>query len=202
MGLLQYVFVPFLKLFVREARGFDRIPAKGPVILVANHASYVDGPMILFFTEWYRNRLVHGIQLERIFNRNWFTRFLFGTIFRQIPTGGSVEKALELLNRNHVLLLFPEGGRTHDGKLQKATHTGLGVLASQSGAPVIPIGIQGTYGWWSRHRALPTFKPRCISVRVGKQMRYTGTASKQSHLAFQRKVMQAVARLAHMSYPY
>lgn len=203
MGLFKYVFVPLMKLFVKEAIGFERIPAKGPVILVSNHASYIDGPLVIQLTEWHRSRWVHGIILKHIFDKNWFTRFFYGTIFRQIPANGSVEKALEAIKEHSCLiLLFPEGGRTYDGKMQKASHTGLGVLASQTKAPVIPIGIEGTYGWWPRQNALPNFKPRCIAIRVGKPLRYTGKATKQNHLRFQTKVMKAVAKSAHTTYPY
>ncbi len=201
MCFLQYIAVPLLKLFVYETIGFDRIPKNGPAILVANHSSYIDGPMLAYFVEWYRGRWPHGIMVKQIYEKNWFTRWLFG-FYKQIPTDGSVERAREVLTRGELLLLFPEGGRTSDGKIQQAMHTGLGVLAHETGASVIPIGISGTYDWWSRHRALPTFKPRCISVRVGKPIRYTGPYTMQGFLAFQRKIMNAVARLAHTKYTH
>ncbi len=199
MGLLKYLSVPLLKLFVYESSGFDRIPKQGPAILVANHSSYIDGPLISFYTDWYHDRWPHGLMVRRIFEKNWFTRWLFG-MFRQIPINGSVERALETLARGELLLLFPEGGRTYDSKMQRATHTGLGVLAHETGAPVIPIGIQGTYAWWSRHQALPTFKPRCIAVRVGKPLRLKGKHDKKAFLTFQRNVMNAVAKLARTKY--
>lgn len=204
MGLLTYLFVPLMKLYVRQATGFERIPKEGPAILVANHASYIDGPLVAYFTEWHRGRWVHGIQSRQWLGTGWLRRFLFITVFRQIPTNGSVEKAVETLREHGCLvMLFPEGGRTPDGRMQKATHTGLGVLASLSNAPVIPIGIQGTYDWWSRHRALPhLFRFRSITLTVGTPIRYAGKPTKQNHLAFQRKVLKAVAKLAKTEYPY
>lgn len=202
MGLLKYILVPFLKLFVYESTGFDRIPAKGPAILVANHASYIDAPLVALFVDWHRGREPRGIQSREWLEKSWFRKFVFLTVLNQIPTDGSIAKALEALRNGECLMLFPEAGRTADGRMQKATHTGLGVLASATGAPVIPIGIEGTYDWWSRHRALPTFKPRCIAMRAGKPIRYSGKPTKQNQLAFQRNVMKTVAKLAHITYPY
>jgi 1-acyl-sn-glycerol-3-phosphate acyltransferase len=75
-------------------------------------------------------------------------------------------------------------------------------MASQGGATVIPVGIEGSYEWWSRHRKLPTFRLRQIAIRVGKPLRYAGKPTKQNHLAFQKKVMKAVAKSAHTEYPY
>lgn len=202
MGLLKFLLVPLLRLFVRETKGFNRIPKKGPAILVANHMSYIDGPLILYLTDWHVNRWARSIQSREYYMSNWFTRFFYGIIFKAIPVNGSVRKALEALRNNELLLLFPEGGRSADGKLQKATHTGLGVLASLSKAPVVPIGIEGSYDWWPRHRKLPTFKPKSMVVRVGKPVRYTGKPARQNHLTFQHKIMHTIARLARTTYAY
>lgn len=196
MCLFKYVFVPLMKLFVKETKGFDNIPKEGPAILVANHASYIDGPLILYFTEWFAGRKARGIQSREWLEKSWFRKFLFVTLLRQIPTNGAIETALAALNRGELLMLFPEGHRTGTGKIQKTVHTGLGVLAAQSGAPVVPIGISGSFAWWSRHRFLPTFATKSMSVRVGKPLRFAGSATKQGFLAFQNKAMRSVAALA------
>lgn len=197
MCILKYILVPLLKLFVKESISFDRIPAKGPVILVANHASYIDGPMIRYFASWYTGREPRGIQARDWLEKSILRKFIFVTLLGQIPTNGSTEKAFKALRAGEIILLFPEGTRSSDGTIQKTTHTGLGVLASQSNAAVIPIGIEGSYDWWPRQKILPTFKLRCMKVRVGKPMRFTGEKTKKNFLAFQTKVMNAVAKLAH-----
>ncbi len=202
MGLLKYLYMPILKLFVYETKGFENIPKKGPAILVANHQSYVDGAFVLIFTDWYCKRWAHGIVLRRYIEQNWFRKLFYYKILEQIPTDGSVDKILKILSDGKLVMLFPEGGRTPNGKMQKATHTGLGVLASYDNIPVIPIGIRGSFDFWPRYKKWPSFKPRCISVRVGKPIKYTGKPNKKNHLAFQRKVMKAVAKLAKTKYPY
>lgn len=202
MGFSKYWFVPIMKLFVREAKGFENIPKAGPAIIAANHSSYIDAPLICTLTDWHCKRWPRGIFLKEIYNRNWFIRFFAGTVYKSIPTNGSVEKCIEALVRGDIVLLFPEGGRTLTGNIQKATHTGLGVLAEKTGAPVIPIGIKGTFEWWPRNKKMPSFRTRCISIKAGKPMRYKGRAEKKDYLAFQKKVMQAIARLAGKKYPY
>lgn len=199
---LKYLFVPLLKLFVYETKGFDRIPKHGPVILVANHASYIDGPLVVLFADWHRDRSVRGIQSKEWVTKNWFRSFLFLKLLKQIPTDGSIVKALDALRAGGALLLFPEGGRTRTGRMQKATHSGLGVLASQTKATVVPVGIEGSYGWWPAHRALPSFRPRCMAMRVGKPVRFRGKATKKNFLTFQTKLMKAAAKLAKTNYPY
>ncbi len=69
-------------------------------------------------------------------------------------------------------------------------------------ATVVPIGIEGSYDWWPPSKLLPSLKPRCMAVRVGKPMKFTGKPTKENFLAFQRKAMQSIAKLAKTNYPY
>jgi 1-acyl-sn-glycerol-3-phosphate acyltransferase len=190
-----------MKLFVSEAKGFENVPRKGPVILDANHASYIDALLVRYFTDWHAGRAPTGIQSAEWLGTSWFKRFIFVTLLGQIPTNGSVAKALVSLAKGNALMIFPEGGRSADGKMRKATHTGLGVLASQGNAAVVPVGIEGSFEWWPRQKFLPTFALRKMAIRVGKPVRYSGKPTKQNHLDFQNKVMRAVAKLARKRYP-
>jgi 1-acyl-sn-glycerol-3-phosphate acyltransferase len=201
MCVLKWLFVPLMKLFVSEAKGFENVPRTGRVILVANHASYIDALLVRYFTDWHRGRAPIGIQSAEWLGTSWFKRFIFVTLLGQIPTNGSVAKALASLAKGNALMIFPEGGRSADGKMRKATHTGLGVLASNSNAAVIPVGIEGSFEWWPRQKSLPTFALRKMAIRVGKPVRYSGKPTKQNHLDFQNKVMRAVAKLARKRYP-
>ncbi len=185
-----------MNLFVKETKGFENIPKAGPAIIAANHSSYIDAPLLCAFTDWHCKRWPRGIIYRGIYEKNKVVRFFSGTIFRAIPTNGSVEKAIEALVHGDAILLFPEGGRTRTGRMQKTTHTGLGVLAQRTGAPVIPVGIKGTYEWWPAKKKLPTFRTRCITIQAGKPMKYSGSPTKKDYLAFQNKVMQAIAKLA------
>lgn len=195
MCVLQWLFVPLMKLFVYESKGFQNVPKSGPVIFVANHASYIDGPLIRYFAEWHAGRLPRGIQSREWLERSWFRKFLFVTLLGQIPTNGSTEKAVAALNRGEAILLFPEGHRSLTGRIEKTGHTGLGVLAAATKAKVVPVGIEGSFAWWPSGRALPSFR-RCMAVRVGKPVSFAGAPNKKKYLAFQNKVMNTVAKLA------
>ncbi|MEM4240399.1 MAG: lysophospholipid acyltransferase family protein [Candidatus Woesearchaeota archaeon] len=203
MCLFKWLFVQLMKPYVREAKGFENIPESGPAILVANHSSYIDAPLICALTDWHCKRWPRGIIYKGIYEKNRFIRYFAGTVYRAIPTNGSVGKAIEALARGDIIMLFPEGGRSLDGKMQKCTHQGLGAMASATGAPAIPVGIRGTYGWWPAHRRMPSLLSfKKISIKVGKPVKYSGKATKKDRLSFQRKVMRAVAKLARTKYPY
>lgn len=196
MCVLQWLFVPLMKLFVYESKGFQNVPKAGPVIFVANHASYIDGPLLRYFAEWHAGRLPRGIQSREWLEKSWFRKFVFVTLLGQIPTNGSTEKAVAALNRGEALMLFPEGHRSATGRIEKTGHTGLGVLAAATGAKVVPVGIEGSFAWWPRFRLLPSLKPRCMALRVGKPVKFAGALGKKNYLAFQKRVMSAVAKLA------
>ncbi|MEM4246709.1 MAG: lysophospholipid acyltransferase family protein [Candidatus Woesearchaeota archaeon] len=196
MCLLKWFLVPLLKLYVKEAKGFENIPKQGPAILVANHASYIDPVIIRYFSQWHAKRTPIGIQSKEWLAKSKLRQFIYITLLKQIPTNGSIEKAIEALTHGKIILLFPEGSRTFDGKIQKCTHTGLGVLASETRAPVIPIGIKGTFEWWPRQKKLPKiFSFKKITITAGKPLLYSGTKDKKGYLTFQDKTMRQVARL-------
>lgn len=200
--LSKYLMVPLLRLFIKKETGFNNIPKKGPAILVANHASYIDGVLIHYLTAWHRNRFVRAIQAREYIEKKWYRKFLYCTLLKQIPTNGAITKVKQALEQGQLIQLFPEGTRTYTGKMQKATHTGLGVLALSTHAPIIPIGLRGTWEFWNRHQKIPTFK-QCIEVRVGKPMLFRhGKITKKNCLKLQQKVMKEVARLAGQKYPF
>lgn len=197
MCLLKWVIVPLMKLFVSESKGFEKIPQQGPVILAANHSSYIDAVLIRYYSDWFTGRAPKGIQSKEWVEKTWLRRFIFLTLLRQIQTNGSVERAIEALVKGQMLMIFPEGNRSPDGKLQKCTHTGLGVMAEATGAQIIPIGIKGTYNWWPRQNFLPNlFKFRSITIKAGKPIKFKGKKTKKDFLAFQNNVMHQIARLA------
>lgn len=195
----KYLLVPLLKIFIKKETGFKKIPDKGPVLLVANHSSYIDAVLLMCLTAWYKNRYSYFIVAREVYERNWFMKFLLGFLFRQIPTKGAVKKAITKLEQGEIVGLFPEASRTHTGEIQKAKKTGLGVLALLTDTVVVPIGIKGSFEFWSRFRTFPTFK-RCIEIRVGKLMKFKGKATKKKCLQIQTKIMKEVAKLAGKKY--
>lgn len=147
----------------------DRVPMTGGVILAANHASVLDPPVI-------------GGGFNRIVNylarRTLMDIPVFGTLLRQLSvvpvdrdgSGGAGLKAiLNRLMEDGIILLFPEGTRTPDGKMQPA-RSGIGLTVIKSTAPVVPVRVNGTFLALSRFMKFP--RPRRVTVIYGEPMRF------------------------------
>lgn len=145
----------------------ERVPKKGPVILAGNHASYLDPPLI-------------GCGLHRhlsFFGRESLFRIpVVGAIMRSwkaVPVdrdGGSasgLRVTLERLREGGGIILFPEGTRTRDGKLQPA-RAGIGLTVIKSEAPVVPVRVFGTYDAFGRRHLFP--RPKRVEVKYGLPM--------------------------------
>ncbi|MBI3875339.1 MAG: 1-acyl-sn-glycerol-3-phosphate acyltransferase [Verrucomicrobia bacterium] len=147
----------------------ERVPLAGPVILAANHASYLDPPFI-------------GSALKRPINylaRDTLFRWpLFGAYLRSLNVvpvdrdGGGAAGLKGILDRllaGGGIILFPEGTRTRDGKLQPA-RSGIGLTVIKSAAPVVPVRVWGTFDAWSRHGKFP--RPCRVTVKYGHPMMF------------------------------
>jgi 1-acyl-sn-glycerol-3-phosphate acyltransferase len=147
----------------------ERVPKTGPVILASNHASFLDPPLV-------------GSGLKRDINylaRESLFRFPgIGALLRSwnaVPVdrdGGGAKGLKIILDRLHGgagIILFPEGTRTRDGKLQ-AARSGIGLTVIKSEAPVVPVRVFGTFEAYGRHIKFP--RPKRIAVKYGKPMMF------------------------------
>ena len=147
----------------------ERVPLDGPVILASNHASFLDPPLV-------------GAGLRRGINylarENLFRFPVMGWVLRQwqvVPVdrdGGGAAGLRAILDRllaGGAIILFPEGTRTRDGKLQPA-RSGIGLTVIKSTAPVVPVRVFGTFEAYGRHLRLP--RPRRVAVKYGQPMRF------------------------------
>ncbi len=145
----------------------ERVPAEGPVILAANHASFMDPPLIGCAIL----RPVNYLARDTLFRFpvvGWYLRALNAVPVDRDGGGGSGLKAiLDRLLRGGGIVLFPEGTRTADGTLQRA-RSGIGLTVIKSTAPVVPVRVFGTFEAWGRDRKLP--RPHGIAVKYGKPM--------------------------------
>jgi 1-acyl-sn-glycerol-3-phosphate acyltransferase len=142
----------------------ENVPMTGPVILASNHASFIDPPLV-------------GSGLHRTVNylaRESLFRFpILGSIlhsWQAVPVdrdGGGASGLRAILDRllaGGAILLFPEGTRTKDGKLQ-AARSGIGLAVIKSNAPVVPVRVFGTFEAYNRFHKFP--HPRRIAVKYG-----------------------------------
>ena len=146
-----------------EVRGLENCPAKGACILAGNHASHLDPPMV---GAMYPGRLTF-VAIDYLFRIPFIgfcIRHLGAISITHAKAGSAVEMlklSLKLLEEGKQVILFPEGTRSWDGKL-KEFEGGVAMLALKTGAPILPIYLEGT------HRSLPrgTRFPKPTKLRI------------------------------------
>ncbi len=147
----------------------DAVPASGPLILAANHASNLDGPLVGSWLIPAMGRRIHWMGKKEMFDWpvvGWLaTQGGIHPLDRSKTDVGAFRLAMRILDEDGALFVFPEGTRSPTGALQEA-RDGIAVLALRSGAPIVPIGIAGSHGVWPKGQRLPHPGGR-VTVRIG-----------------------------------
>lgn len=143
--------------------GLENIPQKGALIIAGNHLSNADPPAIGSFAGLVRDsRFMAKKELFSVPLLGWFFRhcgYIAVDRKRAIDGYGALESAVEVLKRGESVVLFPEGTRSKTGKPQKPK-SGVGFLVYETGAPVLPVKVEGTFGWpWVRRIRVKFGKP-------------------------------------------
>lgn len=149
------------------------VPREGPLIIVSNHASNLDAPVIGAWLIPRLGRRIHWLGKKELFNWpiiGWVaTQGGVHPVERGVADVEAFRLAQRILDEGQILFVFPEGTRSKDGALQRG-HDGVAVLASRSGAPVLPLGIAGSDRVWPRGQRLPHPGGR-VTVHVGSTFR-------------------------------
>jgi 1-acyl-sn-glycerol-3-phosphate acyltransferase len=137
------VTLPTLLIFRTRAIGLKNVPKTGPLILAPNHFSQMDH----FFTGLYLRRQVRFMAKSQLFGPPVLTYiYSHGGVF-PIRRGHRDEEAFKtaftILDQGEMLLIYAEGGRSRSGKLGEVK-PGIGRIALESGAPVVPVAIHGS----------------------------------------------------------
>lgn len=182
---LKYFLVgPWLRVLFRPwLEGEEHVPDEGAALLVSNHLSFSDSiflPLLLRrrVTFLAKSDYFTGTGVKGAFNRLFFG----GT--GQVPidrSGGAASEAalttgLRILGQGDLLAMYPEGTRSHDGKLYRG-RTGAARMALHAEVPVIPVAMIGTFEAQPTGRIRPSL--RRIGVRIGTPIdlaRYYGMA--------------------------
>jgi glycerol-3-phosphate dehydrogenase (NAD(P)+) len=165
---VRAVLLPFFLLYFRlERGGREHVPGSGPVLLAANHRSFLDPFVIGALTR----RPVYYVAKRELFERRWQAWLLNSLGAFPIDRGAGDEDAMAtaraILGRGDCVVIFPEGTRVRPGPLGEP-HRGVGRLALQTGARVVPVAVIGTEdvrrGWRVR--------PRKVRIRCGAPLGY------------------------------
>jgi len=166
--IVKGVLTPILGVCFRvKVEGRENLPRRGPVILAANHRSFLDSifvPLVL------RRRVTFVAKAEYFDDPKtaWFFRAV-GQIPIRREGGSASERALasatDVLRGGGVFAIYPEGTRTRDGYLHRG-HTGVARLALRTGTPVVPVGLIGTDEVQPVDKRMPRLFRR-VTVRFG-----------------------------------
>jgi len=147
----------------------ERVPLEGPVILASNHASFLDPPLVGSGVHRGINYLARE-SLFRFPGVGWLLRKWNSVPVDRDGGGAAGLKAiLDRLLAGGAIILFPEGTRTRDGKLQPA-RAGIGLTVIKSEAPVVPVRVFGTLQALSRGQVWP--RPHHVAVKYGRPMMF------------------------------
>ncbi len=151
--------------FSLRIEGRQRIPRRGPVLLIANHQSFVDPVLVGLAAP----RPLCFLARKTLFRQPLFARLIRSLNAVPIDQEGlgkqGLQTIMEQLRAGRAVLVFPEGHRTADGAMQPLM-PGIQLLIKRSQAPVVPVGIAGAFDAWPRWSPLPI--PAPLFVPPGK----------------------------------
>lgn len=144
--------------------GAQNVPQSGPLVVVSNHASYFDPPIVSNCVR----RPVAYMAKEELFDIPILAKVikLYGAypVSRGNADRNAIRSALEYLDKGWAVGVFLEGTRTPDGKITNPKRGAL-LLAAKAKAPILPVSVWGTEGILKKGSAIPRAVP--ITVRIG-----------------------------------
>lgn len=176
--LTRAVLQPFFHVYFRMRRtGCEHVP-EGGVILASNHRSFLD-PFIIGCCV---RRPIYFVAKRELFHNplvGWFLNALGAfPIRRGEADEESIDTAKALLERGEAVVIFPEGTRIRKATLGSPKR-GVGRLALETGAPIVPIAVRGT----DRARRGLVVRPVRVDVRLGRALTYPTVENPSKHLA-------------------
>ena len=178
------------------------VPRTGGFIVAANHASYLDIPLLgcgMRRRAWYlgRSDLFPVPGLRGICQWLGWIPLRTGRLDRD-----AFGKAVALIKEGKVVVIFPEGSRSPDGRLQ-FPKPGIGVIVAQTGCFVVPAYLKGTYDVLPSGALWPRFRP--VTVLYGDSLTFPQNGesgeSKQFYQEVSRTVMDRIASLGTVESP-
>ena len=206
--LSRVVIGPVLHLYGRpRVTGLEHVPATGPAILASNHLSVVDS---VYLPLMIPRPVVFPAKAEYFSARGPLGRlwaaYLRSTNQLQMDRGDSrsaqatLEAAAGILRAGNLFGFYPEGTRSPDGRLYRG-RAGLGWLALNTGAPVVPVAMLGTRKMLPLGATLP--RPARIEIRIGKPLDFAHLARPpppRARRTIADETMRAIADLSGQEY--
>ncbi len=191
-ALAKTILEPLTKtLFDARVTGADRVPATGPLVVAANHRSYLDPPLL---GTWFP-RTIHFMakrELFKIVGLGWFISQVHAfPVDRDRADLAAFRQALRILKDGGVVGIFPEGTRNLAGEAK--ARGGAVLLAATANCPIVPVALVNTALAVRRLRASK------VEVRIGEPIRLQGSGRKPTKNEIETwtsELSQTIDRLA------
>ena len=201
---------PIFDIWIRDVKGLENLPVNGPFIIAPNHASYIEHMLLsriivpkidkkLFF-------IAKKEHFEGVSQKSWhkvWTRYVGYIPVDRSKGEKALKKALSYLKRGEVIVIYPEGTRTLNGKIQRGK-TGVARLALWSRVPVVPLGIKGTFEILPKGKMIPKLKK--ATFKFGKPVYfdeyYHKTITKRLLRTITDIIMKRIAKLSEQEYKF
>ncbi|TLW89646.1 1-acyl-sn-glycerol-3-phosphate acyltransferase [Saccharomonospora piscinae] len=207
--LIRRGLAPLARLVYRpEVTGLDNVPADGPVVLAPNHRSAIDTAVIALTSprpvrflgkaEYFTGGGLKGKVVASFLSALGYVPVERGNAQAGLAALGAARAVLE---RGETFAIYPEGTRSLDGRLYRG-HTGVGSLALETGAAVVPVALSGTERLLPVGRRIP--RPGPVHVRFGPPLDFTRYQGLGSSPAIRRavtdEIMYSIMELSGQEY--
>lgn len=208
--LAKRTVIPLALLRAKEINGLENLPKKGPFLIIANHVSYLDPPLIGALVAKQTGQKIHFIskhELFRYFGRRIGEKWMGMIYIDPNDKQACLKEAFDFLKKGEPVGVFPEGTRWYqEGTLRKGK-TGAARLALWSQCPVIPIGYIGPMDKdVKNHLGFILSKKKEIRINIGQPLDFTRYYNQEmSHDLLEqvtKEMLEAISRLCGKKYYY
>lgn len=183
--------ITYIRLCYRPIHsGVEHVPARGPLLIIANHQSFIDPPFVGGLL-WFRHTdFIARAGLFKFKPFGWLIAAL-----NSIPVTGdgndtaAIKEALRRLEMGRCVILFPEGSRTPDGAMRPFKR-GIALLVKRAKCPVIPAAIEGVHEAWPRSRARPYVFGKRVAIKYAPPIPHAELMAEGADAALRRLQVQ------------
>jgi 1-acyl-sn-glycerol-3-phosphate acyltransferase len=201
MTIVYNIFYNLAKLLARVFFSMrvvhsERMVETGPLIIAVNHSSFFDPPLAGICSRRGVFYLARKTLLKWPFFGPLFPAMNVIPVERDGNDMSALREVIKKIKEGNAVLLFPEGTRSPDGRLQPA-RAGIGLVIAKTGAPVLPMRIFGAYEAFPKNAK--SLRSSQITVVLGEPIRFTSdemeNTTRDSYQLLSNRVMDAIAAL-------
>ena len=176
-----------------KVSGRENLPLFGGYIIVSNHASYIDPPVIAATIP----RPIIFFARSTLFRNTLFAFLIRKLNAIPVKRGKGDREAMrnitDVAKDGGIVLIFPEGSRSDDGHLG-SINPSFGLIPLKANVPIVPIYIRGSFQVWSRYQKYPRFSP--LHVRIGEPIHVRDIVNRNTKVGDQARAISKETREA------